>query len=220
MSIETELAQTQFLERGGVLARALAKKQESGELAKRGQYQYQEYPKALNISHGFQDVDRQTETIKGTTKEWVERREVFETIIVNSEEEEERVLSGGKTSQQIEDDRLNLIARCRNAGIMVDTSWSAVRLRRELGDKMDAPEVAAPADKMAALETELANLRKMAEMQQEIDRLRALTSRPSGEADDLRQQLETLGVAVDKRWGVQRLRDELEAATAPSEKVA
>ena len=63
-------------------------------------------------------------------------------------------------------------------GIKVDTAWSAVRLKRELGDKLDAPE---PADKMAALSAELANLRKMADMQAEIDALRAQLSGSSGE---------------------------------------
>ena len=68
---------------------------------------------------------------------------------------------------------------------------------------------------MEALSRQLADLRKMAEMQAEIERLQAKLSAPAGEADDLRSQLETLGVTVDRRWGTSRLREELERATAP-----
>lgn len=40
---------------------------------------------------------------------------------------------------------------------------------------------------------------------------------PEGdEREQLRQQLVDLGIDVDGRWGLQRLRDELEAATAPA----
>lgn len=210
MSIEGQLAQESFLRQGGTFARALAKKQHDGELAP---YEFREYPKAVRISEGFQDVEWTTETIKGGTLSGVTHQEVFRTIVVNSEEEEERVTSGGKTSSQMEDERQTLILRCRSLGLKVDTSWSAVRLRRELGDKLDAPE---PENKMAALENELASLRKMAEMQAEIDRLRSQMARPAGdEVDDLRQQLTALGVKVDNRWAIARLREELDAATAP-----
>lgn len=209
MSIEGEISQSQYLNMGGSFARAIAQKRKIGELA--DVYTYREYPKMLRISEGVQDVECSTETIRGTMREWTEKREVFTTIVVHSEDEEERVLSGGKTSAQIEDERQGLILRCRALGLKVDPAWSAVRLRRELGDKLDAPE---PENKMVALESELANLRKMAEMQAEIDRLKAQMAAPA-EVDDMRQQLTELGVTIDKRWGASRLREELEAATAP-----
>ena len=219
MSLEVELGQQEFLQRGGIYQRALAAKWKSGEL-ERG-YTFREYPKMVYISEGFQDVPWETETIKGGTLSGSVRKEVFRQVVVNDEEEEERVLAGGKPSKAIEEERQNLIARARVMGLKVDPSWSSVRLKREMGDKLDAPEPAAPGDKMAALETELAMLRKMADMQAEIERLKAGMARavaaPASEADDLRQQLATLGVDVDRRWGVSRLREELEAATAPAE---
>lgn len=217
MSIEGEMAQESFLRQGGTFARALAAKQKSGELQR--EYTYREYPKLITIIDGEEEIERSTDTIRGrneVTVNWTETVQKKREILVHSEEEEERVLSGnGKTSSQMEDERQTLILRCRSLGLKVDTSWSAVRLRRELGDKLDAPE---PENKMAALENELASLRKMAEMQAEIDRLRSQMARPAGdEVDDLRQQLTALGVKVDNRWAIARLREELDAATAPEE---
>ncbi len=165
------LAQSKFLMNGGGYELVLAQMREKGTMP--DHYEYHEYPKALRISHGYEAVgrERETETCKGTTIRWTEQpREIFEDIIVNSEEEEERVLSGGKTSSQIEEERLGLISRCHTMGIPCDPSWSAVRLRRTLGDALDAP---APGDNMAKLEAELAGLRKMQAMQAEIDALRA-----------------------------------------------
>lgn len=213
MSIEGELAQESFLRQGGTYARVLAAKQKSGEFPPAGVFR--EYPKMIRLQRGVEDVEWSTETIKGATLSgWFRDQPVYEDIIVNSEEEEERVLAGGKTSSQVEEERQGLILRCRSLGLKVDPSWTSIRLRRELGDKLDAPE---PENKMAALESELAQLRKMAEMQEEIDRLRSQMARPAtDDAEDLRQQLTALGVAVDKRWGVARLREELESATAPA----
>jgi hypothetical protein len=214
MSIEGEIAQTQFLNMGGTYARVLAKKQKDGELQR--DYVFREYPKMLRIQRGVEDVEWSTETIKGTTVSgWYRDVPIYEDIVVNSEEEEERVMAGGQTSAQVEEERQALIMRCRSFGLKVDPQWSAVRLRRELGDKLDAPE---PENRMAALENELATLQKMASMQAEIERLRAQMARPAGdEAEDLRQQLTALGVAVDGRWKLARLREELDAATAPAE---
>jgi hypothetical protein len=119
----------------------------------------------------------------------------------------------------MEEDRQGLIQRCRTMGIAADPSWSAVRLRRELGDALDAP---APGDNMAKLEAELANLRKMAAMQAEIEALRAQLGgtradapREAEEIEELRAQLTALGVPFHHRHGAERLRDLLEAATAP-----
>lgn len=215
MSIESEMAQNQFLQMGGIYARALAVKQKSGELAK--VYVYQEYPRVLSFDEGEEEIERSTETIKGTTVTWVQKRRKIREVIVHSEEEEERVMSGGKTSPQLEEERQELILRCRTLGLKVDPSWSSVRLRRELGDKLDAPE---PRDEMAAMKAKLAQLEEMDAMRQRIADLEAKLTRPTDEAQDIRQQLEALGVVVDRRWGVQRLRDELEAATAPNQQVA
>ena len=211
MSIEGELAQTMFLQQGGVLARALGKMKEEGRIDR--DYVYREYPKMLRISQGIQDIPRSTEDVKGRTISWAERREVFEEIVVGSEEEEERVLSGGKTSSQIEEDRQGLLRRCVAAGIKADPSWSAVRLRRELGDKLDAPE---PADQMDALKEKLARLEEMAAMKAKITALEAqMAARPADDVDAMRQELAALGIRTDGRWSAARLREELDRATAP-----
>jgi hypothetical protein len=168
MSAAIKLAQNKFLMNGGTYELPLEQLREAGKLAR--DYVFREYPKSLRISHGFEEVTRTTETCKGKEISWTETREIFEDIIVNSEDEEERVLAGGKTSVQIEEQRQGLLMRCAAMGIAADPSWSAVRLRRELGDALDAP---APGDTMAKLEAELANLRKQAAMQAEIDSLKA-----------------------------------------------
>ena len=225
MSYENEMAQTQFLSFGGVLARAIGKKRETGEIAK--EYIYREYPKILRISKGMQKFELSTKTVDKETIYWTEEKEIFEEIVVASEEEEDRVLSGGKTSSQIEEDRQNLIMRCRNAGILVDPSWSAVRLRRELGDKMDAPEASTPAQRLTALEAEAEGLRREAALIAEIAKLRAQNAQMAlgqvpadDDVADLRQQLVALGVTPDKRWGAARLREELDRATEPDERAA
>ena len=48
MAIEVELSQQQFLNAGGIFARALIAKQKNGELAK--EYEYREYPKMLRLN--------------------------------------------------------------------------------------------------------------------------------------------------------------------------
>ena len=215
MSIEGEMAQESFMRMGGTFARVLAAKYKSGELVKP---EYREYPKAVQINERWEEVDWSTETIKGGTLSGVTRQRVFDTVIVHSEEEEERVLSGGKTSAQVEDERQTLIMRCRALGMKVDPEWSTIRLRRELGDKLDAPEPVGVEAEMAALKEKLATLQEMANMRAEIDRLTAQLTRPTdapSEAEGLRQELTALGVKVDQRWGVSRLREELDAATAP-----
>jgi hypothetical protein len=217
MSGHIQRAQQHFLLRGGAYEFGLAKLQEDGILS--ADYVYHEYPKVIRLSRGTKEFERATETCDKRTITWKETKEVFEDILVNSEDEEERVLSGGKTTTQMEEDRQGLIQRCRTMGIAADPSWSAVRLRRELGDALDAP---APGDNMAKLEAELANLRKMAAMQAEIEALRAQLGgtrtdapREAEEVEELRAQLTALGVSFHHRHGAERLRDLLEAATAP-----
>lgn len=219
MSGHIQRAQQQFLLMGGAYQFGLAKLQEDGILST--DYVYHEYPKIVRLSRGTKEFERATETCDKRTITWKETKEVFEDILVNSEDEEERVLSGGKTSTQMEEERQGLIQRCRTMGIAADPAWSMVRLRRELGDALDAP---APGNDMAKLEAELANLRKMAAMQAEIGALRAqlggprqdaATVRDSDEVEELRAQLTALGVPFHHRHGAERLRDLLEAATAP-----
>ena len=211
-----------FLAQGGVYRFGVIQMRKDGRLPRYPVHH--EYPKLLRLSEGVQEFDRETETCRNTIVKWVEKREVFRDIIVDTEEEEERVLAGGKTSVQIEADRQGLLQRCRSLGIPADAAWTAVRLRRELGDKLDAPDEAKPADKMAALESELAMLRRMSEMQAEIERLRASLQAPPQASDEdtaqLRSELAVLGVKVDGRWSAARLRDELDRATSPDRRVA
>lgn len=204
------MEQERFLHNGGLYIKALSDKWKSGELTR--QYVYHEYPKAIRLNERTEEVERSTEDVKGKTITWKEKNLTWDEVVVASEAEEERVLSGGKTTGEVEEERQGLIRRCRAQGVNVDPAWSVVRLRRELGDVLDAPE---PKDDMAKLEQELAHLRKIAELREEIARLTAQNSAPVGESDDLRSQLIALGVKVDQRWGVPRLRDELDAATAP-----
>lgn len=165
---EVELSQNKFLMGGGSYELALMKKRKSGEIA--SDYVYNEYPKVIRVSHGTETVETEVETCnKGVFVRSVDVRPIFEDIIVSSEADEERVLSGGKTSVQIEEERLGLISRCHTMGVPCDPSWSAVRLRRLLGDALDAP---APGDSMAKLEAELANLRKIEALQAEIAELK------------------------------------------------
>jgi len=211
MSIEIESGQNAYLMRGGPYELALLTHRKSGFLPR--QYGYHEYPRMLYISKGIHKIERSTENSKGATISWTEEKELFDEIVVHSEAEEERVLGGGRTSAQLEEERIGLLTKARGLGIPADPSWTAVRLRRELGEKLDEPT---PADEMGALEAKLAQLQRMAQMRQQIADLEAqLAGRPADDADDLRAQLADLGVTPDKRWGAARLREELERATEP-----
>ena len=197
-------SQEAFLRQGGIYAPILKKLEDAGLID--AQYVYREYPKMLYISEGFQDIETPWEDVKGRTGVHVVRKEVFREVIVSSEDEEERVLSGGKTSTQLEDERQGLLRRAQAAGVKADPSWSAVRLRRELGEKMDAPE--APKDDLGALKAKLAQLEEMAAMKAKIEALEAQLAMPNEKAE-LQSQLTELGVKVDQRWSVTRLREEL-----------
>src|SRR4051812_34359497 len=114
-------AQADFLRRGGPMAAILEHKYETGELQR--DYVYQAYPRQINVSRGVQTIKKRTEVIQGRDVvpfEWEETKEVFDEIIVNSEEEEERVLLGGKSEAQVETERQELIVQCRSRGIQVD----------------------------------------------------------------------------------------------------
>lgn len=203
-----QVAQTKFLMNGGIFEMPLQKLREDGIIDT--DYIFREYPKMIRLSLGPQTIQRSAKDCENRLLTWTETKEMFDDIQVASEAEEERVLSGGKTSAQLEDERLGLLQRCRTMGIPADPTWSSVRLRRELGDALDAP---APGDNMAKLEAELAGLRKMAAMQAEIEALRAQLAKPADDTDEMRAQLTELGVKVDGRWSAVRLREELDRAT-------
>lgn len=203
-------AQGDFMQKGGLYVHAMRAKIKSGELRK--DYVYQDYPKNVRLNERVVEVEKSTEDIKGKTIKWTESQTVWDEITVYSEEEEERTLAGGKTSQALEDERQTLIRRCRDAAIKVDITWSAIRLKRELGDKLDAPE---PVDERDALMEKLARLKEIADLKAQIAAMEAGVA-PEDEAAGLRVQLEDLGVHVDLRWRIPRLREELEKATAPA----
>jgi hypothetical protein len=208
---DIQLAQQNFLQRGGIFEMPLQRMRKAGEIAGEGDYVFKEYPKMLRLNEREVTAERIVDLCTGGKERVTETKTIWDEIIVTSEEEEERVLSGGKTTAQLEHDRQNLLFRCRNLGIHADPTWSAVRLRRELGEKMDAPE---PVDTMGKLEAELATLKKMAAMQAEIAALKVQLERPADEAETMRAELTELGVKVDGRWSTQRLREELDRATA------
>lgn len=168
-------AQDDFLRRGGGYQLGLAQLRAAGVIQR--EYVFHEYPKVVRISHGFEAAgrERETETCKGTTVKWTERpAEIFQDIVVNSAEEEERVLGGGKTSTQIEEERQVLLSRARSMGVPADPTWSAVRLRRELGEVLDAP----PGDEMGAMKARIAQLEEMAAMRARITELETLLASP------------------------------------------
>jgi hypothetical protein len=218
----------------------LQAKRDSGELP--SEYVYQEYPRMLRISRGVQRFDHATEVIRGNAtvvRDWTEEREVFDEIIVASEAEEEAVLSGGRTAAQVEEDRQAMIVLCRQRNIQVDPTWGIVRLQRELGAAPSNETIDAMRTKIADLEEKAELRRRIAELEAAMrDRaapvqpaysdkasvehgslrgsmvtLRAATQ--EDEAEDMRAQLTALGVKVDGRWSVPRLRQELDDATAP-----
>lgn len=212
MSIEVQESQDNFLRQGGCFQIGLAYLRKQGQIPRAGQTPFHEYPKMLRFSEGFQEFQRQTLTCDKETVKWTEKREVFRDIVVYDEREEERLLAGGKTSAQIEEERQTLIRRCTANNISVDPSWTSVRLRRELGDAMDAP----PADEMGALTAKLAQLKQMAAMRAEIAALEAqLAGSPADDPEEMRAALVGLGVKVDRRWSTATLREELDRATAP-----
>jgi hypothetical protein len=161
-------AQDDFLRRGGGYQLGLTQLRMAGIIGR--EYVYHEYPKAITIRNGPErEVMRETISCDKEKIRWTEMVPDETTIIVSSEEEEERVLAGGKTSVQIEEDRQGLLAKARSMGLRADPAWSAVRLRKELGETMDTP----PADNVARLEAELAHLRKIEALQAEIAELKA-----------------------------------------------
>lgn len=98
-----------------------------------------------------------------------------------------------------------MIASLKSRGMSVDPTWSYVRLQREMGSMPPREAVEALARKVEALETEAKLRARIAELEAQLN------ASPVDEVEMLRQQLTRAGVEVDKRWGVARLRQELEA---------
>lgn len=197
-----------FLMAGGMYEMPLQMLREKGILP--DGYVFHEYPKAIRVNERMEPYRRVVDTADGGKITDEGERLKWDEIVVNSPEEEERVLSGGKTSQQVEEEHQSLLMRAKTLGIHADPKWSIVRLKRELGDEMDKP-LATPADEMARLEAELAMLQKIEAMKAEIASLRAKTT--ADDPDQMRSDLAALGIVADKRWGTARLREELERAT-------
>lgn len=223
-------SQMQFLQRGGPMSGIMDAKIESGEL--NPTYTFREYPRMLYVSLGITTERKRTQVIRGkeeVIEEWDDTRERFREIIVNSEAEEEAVLAGGRSDIEVEAQRQEMISNARSRNIQVDESWGLVRLQRELGAAPTNETIDALRTKVADLEEKAALRAQIAELTAQMARLAVPTQawRPVADAsitaptyaenerDLLRQQLMDLGVAVDMRWQVPRLRAELDAATAP-----
>ena len=236
MSFLSDNAQAEFSRSGGMYGPVLAAMRAKGQIPV--DHVSREYPKVIRLSKGV--ATRKLSVTDGTRErhEWTESKEVFEDILVQSEDEEERVLAGGRTSVQIEDERLHLLTRAKSMGVLADPSWSTVRLKRELGEKLDEP---APAkDSLAALQARLAELEQVEAMKAKIAMLEAklagktetppvamapisfiaqaenpllvpdsVSSAETDERDNIRRQLHTGGVEVDLRWGMATLRQKL-----------
>jgi hypothetical protein len=148
--LEMQMAQTDFLAKGGTLQRVLAAKYKSGELSRI--YIFREFPKALNISLGHEEVERSTEVGNGDRKvAWKERREVFANLVVQNPDEEDETLAA--------------VDRAAELGIAIGADWTAERLREvvalaERGSRPTRPLTAAErkAARIEALRLELATL--------------------------------------------------------------
>jgi hypothetical protein len=211
-------AQADFLRRGGPMAAILDAKYETGELSR--EYVHHEYPKMLRRSLGVKHFDHVTEMIVGgnkTVREWSEDKEVFEEIIVNSEDEEEAVLAGGRSEGQLEEERQELIIQGRQRGISVDPTWGLVRLQRELGAAPSSETIdvmrakIADLEEKAALRARIAELEAAAAVRNQVPHYVApISPEPESpeEIADLREKLTSAGVKVDGRWSMATLRTE------------
>ncbi len=213
-------AQENFLRTGGPLAAVLQHKYETGELS--SNYEYQEWPKWIaNPRARVEKVKRHTEVIRGngtTTIEWEEEVVVDPHVLVHSEEEAERVRTGGMSDGEIEESRQKLIHEAKVRGIRVDPSWGIARLEEMLGQR-PLEAIASLQAQAEAQQQKIDLLQRLADQERMIAELQAqLAGRqqpPADERDELRRQLQSLGVEIDMRWGAQRLRDELDEATRP-----
>lgn len=179
--------QLKFLRNGGLYEIPMRLLRQQGLLPQEGKTQsgqdYQEYPK--QISPG---------------------------VLAHSEEEEERLLSGGLSNEALEEERQVLIRRARQHKIIVDDNWSTVRLKRELGMKLD--EAPGADNRLAQLQAELAHLNKIKELEAQIAAMKAgETVAEEISESEMRAELIAVGVQVDGRWSSKKLREVYEQHT-------
>ncbi len=210
-------SQRGFLLGGGAYRNALNKMRTDGLLD--AEYVYREYPKMLRVNQRTETTKRSVVNVDKEKIEWEETREVWDEVIVNSEEEEERVLNGGKTAVQIEEERQALLATAKQRGVRYDPTWSTLRLQRELGVPT-ASEAPAAFDEVDELRRQVAKAEEALALRAQLAKLNAGLAEPAivpvdDEVEGLRAQLQSLGVRVDGRWSPARLRQELDRATAP-----
>lgn len=118
----SQLANENFLKAGGVYQAAAERARIAATPG------FQEYPKMIRTHKGTRivrgkDIDNQP------TENEVQ---IYEDIIVESEEEELRVRGGGKSAEQVASDRDALIIRAEQSGVRVDRRWSDDRIRAEM----------------------------------------------------------------------------------------
>jgi Mitochondrial fission regulator len=153
---EVEVSQSQFLQAGGVMQRALAEKYKKGELTPPGQYVHQEFPKWIRFNPRVEEAERTTETIKGQTLRWAEKKTVYDEFVVASVAQEREVRAAHK--------------RAKVLGIEVQSGWTVERLLEVVGlaevgaEPAEEPETETPAAdpataRIAELEAELAALK-------------------------------------------------------------
>lgn len=138
--------QRNFLQGGGIYRNALTQGYKNGTLVRPSEYVFQEYPKYLKLSKGFEDVQHETENVKGKTITWTVREELFDEVIVNDAAEEAKVMKGR-----------TLVAGAAPSTVATITPAAA----------------AVEDDSIEALEARLADMKKKAALRREIADLAA-----------------------------------------------
>ena len=151
---EAEMSQTEFLQKGRALRLALGAKYKAGELSPN--YEFREFPKALNLSCGERQVPWETETVKGAVLRGSDLREMVALMVVGDAEEEEATRAAYDLAHEM--------------GVEIDPRWDAATLRqvvkqqsrRASGRVVQRPAgvdvEAAKAARIAALRAELADV--------------------------------------------------------------
>jgi hypothetical protein len=199
--------QREFLEKGGLYRMA-------DVIVNPVQYVHQEYPKLLSFSQGWEDIERETENVRGRLLTWTERREKFDSVVVETAEEEAAAIAkrGGKLPGSRPD-----------------------------GDETDADNegsLAAIQAEQAVLKAKLAVMKENADLRRQIAAAAAeeaaeaapapVTLAPVGTIsppaedpemlDEYRSALRGFGVKVDLNWNLERLEAEHDKASAAQSK--
>lgn len=229
--------QADFHRRGGVYAPILDNKYETGELDPNPPFK--EYPKHLPAKIvGKKMVERTAQEPQGPnfkTHTWTEEVTIYDPpkgyIEVHSREEELRIISGGRSDAEMEDYRQELLAEARAKGINCDNAWDVLRIQQALNGAPSQELVNTMREQLDQDRMTIDLMRQLAETQREMDRMRqelasyrqqqvvTPVARGGDDVVEMRRQLAELGAPVDLRWGPQRLREALEAATAPGDAV-